>query len=162
MTKTNNRRVDADVRKRKPNRKRKDDIDEFVGSPIESVFIRPIMLHVCKDGTVTYRDRTKREPVFNGRALPVFSVDTITEAKQIQVRFCSAQYTSHPLMPGRTWYVVSPLIFSGEVEDLDRVTVEFAKFWAEYIKGTREAKAWAYRLWKQFTKHKQLTLGADE
>lgn len=36
-----------------------------------AAFSRPVMLHVCKDGTVSYR--MPGEPVFNGVALPVFS-----------------------------------------------------------------------------------------
>lgn len=91
-------------------------------------YARPIMLHVCKDGTVTYRDKSKREPVFNGVALPVFSVDTVDEAARIQVRFCRKMYQSHPLMPGKPWYILTT--FDGDVDDLDRVTAEFASFYA--------------------------------
>lgn len=88
---------------------------------------RRFMIHVCKDGTVTYRDKSIDEKVFNGRALPVFSVDTAEEAEQIQIRFCKLQYESHPLIPGKPWYKVFP--FSGELEDLDRVRNMFAEFY---------------------------------
>lgn len=90
---------------------------------------RRFMIHVCKDGTVTYRDKSIGEKVFNGRALPVFSVDTIKEAEAIQTRFCKLQYGSHPLMPGKPWYKVWP--FSGELEDLDRVRNMFAEFYKD-------------------------------
>lgn len=53
------------------------------------------MLHVCKDGTVTYRDTSVGAPVFNGAALPVFSVDTAARAEALIVRFCRKQYNSH-------------------------------------------------------------------
>jgi hypothetical protein len=88
-------------------------------------YSRRFMLHVCKDGTVTYRDKSIGEKVFNGSALPVFSVDTADEAKWIQVRFCKLQYESHPLMPGKPWYKMFP--FSGELDDLDRVRSLFAE-----------------------------------
>jgi hypothetical protein len=97
---------------------------------------RRFMIHVCKDGTVTYRDKSIGEKVFNGRALPVFSVDTAEEAEQIRVRFCKLQYGDHPLMPGKPWYKVFP--FSGELEDLDRVRNLFAEFYKEH--KAREAK----------------------
>ncbi len=90
-------------------------------------YTRRFMIHVCKDGTVTYRDKSISEKVFNGRALPVFSVDTAEEAERIQVRFCKLQYGHHPQMPGKPWYKVFP--FSGELEDLNRVRNLFAEFY---------------------------------
>ncbi len=97
-------------------------------------FDRPIMIHVCKDGTVTYRKRG--EPVFNGVALPVFSVETVEEAKQLQVRFCRLMYGRHPDPRGpENWYRLN----QGEVEldDLDRVMADFATFYAEHISKTK-------------------------
>lgn len=94
-----------------------------------TIFDRPIMLHVCKDGTVSYRDASKHEKVFNGAALPVFSVDTVDEAEQIQVRFCRKMYSTHPLMPGKPWYIFND--FTGDVDDLDFVTASFANFYAK-------------------------------
>ena len=70
-------------------------------------FARPILIHVCKDGTVTFRRRN--EPVFNGIALPVYSVETIEDARAIQAHFCRAQWHEHPLMPGRIWYRLARL-----------------------------------------------------
>jgi hypothetical protein len=99
---------------------------------IPNHFTRPIMLHVCKDGTVSYRDKRKREKVFNGRALPVFSVNMVEEAEQIQVRFCRLQYGDHPEMaPGTKWYRLTH--FTGELNDLDRVTADFAGFYAQML-----------------------------
>lgn len=103
---------------------------------LNDAYGRRFMIHVCKDGTVTYRDKVAREKVFNGRALPVFSVDTAEEAKQIQVRFCRLQYEKHPLMPSKPWYKLNE--FSGELEDLDRVRNMFAKYYREHKE--REAK----------------------
>lgn len=114
-------------------------------TPIETVFDRPIMIHVCKDGTVTFRDKTKNEKVFNGIALPVFSVDTVDEAERMQTHFCRLQYGRHPHRNGpKHWYVLTQ--FSGEIEDLDRVMADFATFWAEHIKQTPEAKEFAAKL----------------
>ncbi len=96
---------------------------------LRDAYKRRYMIHVCKDGTVTYRDAVAREKVFNGRALPVFSVDTIAEAEAIQVRFCKLQYGSHPLMPGKPWYRLNE--FSGELKDLDRVRAMFAQYHRE-------------------------------
>ena len=96
---------------------------------INAAYKRRYMIHVCKDGTVTYRDTAIGEKVFNGRALPVFSVDTPEEAQRIQIRFCRLQVGSHPRMPGKPWYTLTT--FSGELEDLDRVRREFTKFYEE-------------------------------
>jgi hypothetical protein len=97
---------------------------------LRDAYKRRFMIHVCKDGTVTYRDTVTKEKVFNGRALPVFSVDTVEEAKAIQIRFCGLQYGSHPLMRGKPWYKLNE--FSGELEDLDRVRAIFALFYKEH------------------------------
>lgn len=105
-------------------------------------FDRPIMIHVCKDGTVSYRDKRTKTKVFNGRALPVFSVDTVEEAKLIQVRFCRLQYGRHPQAKPNTgtdnWYILTQ--FSGELEDLDRIAAEFAAFYATLKKRTTIAR----------------------
>lgn len=79
---------------------------------------RPVVIHVCKDGTISYRRHG--EPVFNGVALPVFSVDTVEQAQAVQVRFGRMQYEPHPQMPGRPWYRWTG--FSGDVDDLDKVS----------------------------------------
>lgn len=101
---------------------------------------RPIVVHVCKDGTISYR--RAGEPVFNGRALPVFSVNTEDEAMGIQVRFGRLQRVDHPLMPGKPWYVLSRLAdgtdpaFRGdgtlELSDLDGITAMFRKHWEAF------------------------------
>lgn len=104
---------------------------------LNGAYGRRFMIHVCKDGTVTYRDKVAREKVFNRVALPVFSVDTADEAERIQVRFCRLQYESHPLMPGKPWYKLNE--FSGEPEDLDRVRNMFAAYYGKHKE--REATA---------------------
>lgn len=78
---------------------------------------RPILIHCCKDGTITYR--TRKQKVFNGVALPVFSVDTVEQAKELQVRFCCLAYGEHPKMPGQSWYKLTD--FAGTFQDLYRV-----------------------------------------
>lgn len=84
---------------------------------------RPVMLHVCKDGTITFRRRG--QPVFNGRALAFFSVETEEEAQTLQVLMCSAQYGEHPDLPGETWY--RRWQFSGELDGLPEICDDFAK-----------------------------------
>ena len=79
---------------------------------------RAIVIHICKDGTISYR--RKNEPVFNGRALPVFTVDTEAQAEAIQIRFGRLQYVEHPQMPGQPWYRWTD--FSGDAEDLGNIS----------------------------------------
>lgn len=74
---------------------------------IDIIGKRAIVIHICKDGTISYR--TREEPVFNGVALPVFTVDTVEQAEAIQVRFGRRQYTEHPQIPGKGWYKISRL-----------------------------------------------------
>ena len=84
---------------------------------------RPIKLHVCKDGTITYR--SAGEPVFNGRALPFFSVETVEEAQQLQVLFCALQHGEHPDLPGQSWYRRGQ--FAGEIDDIPELADLFRK-----------------------------------
>jgi len=85
-------------------------------------FDRPVLLHVCKDGTITYR--RVGQPVFNDRALPFFSVNTEEEARNMQVLMCAAQHGPHPdLLTDETWY--RHWQFSGEVEDIDTLSDTF-------------------------------------
>jgi len=88
---------------------------------------RPIILHCCRDGTITYR--TRKEPTFNGAALPVFSVDTIEQAQLLQVLFCRLQYGEHPLMKGKPWYRWTE--FDGKVQSLELVTDRLRKAYNE-------------------------------
>ena len=98
---------------------------------------RPIKLHICRDGTISYR--RDGEPVLNGVALPVFSVDTEEQAKSIQVRFGRQQYTEHPDQPGRPWYKLSVLEDGTDpasrvdhclvIDDLEGITRMFEKFY---------------------------------
>ena len=90
---------------------------------------RPIMMHICKDGTITYRKRG--EPVFNGRALPFFSVDTEEEAQDLQVMLCSLQYDTHPdLPPTEPWYRYWQ--FSGELDGIPEVTAKFRELYTRF------------------------------
>lgn len=98
---------------------------------------RPILIHVCKDGTISYR--TRRQKVFNGVALPVFSVDTEEQARDIQVRFGRRMYDSHPKIPGRPWYKLSVLRDGSDpamrgdgaldYSDLDGISDMFREHW---------------------------------
>lgn len=98
---------------------------------------RPVFIHCCQDKTLTYR--TKDEPVFNGRALPVFSVNTKDEAEALIVSVGRCQYEEHPEIPGKPWYKMT---MDGEVDfrpyleikDLEAVT---AKLQSRYEKVVR-------------------------
>lgn len=64
-------------------------------------------------------------------SLPVFSVDTLMQARRIQTRFCRLQYEVHPhLEKDERWYTLSFPWYSGEIEDLPRVADEFRAFYA--------------------------------
>lgn len=114
-----------------------------------SDYIRPIMIHVCKDGTVTYR--RPGEAVFNGVALAVFSVNTPEQAEAIQVRFCRRQYVDHPQMPGKIWYRLSRLGDGSDpanrpsgmldFEDLEGVTVMFREFFDAHLASRADLRA---------------------
>lgn len=91
----------------------------------EGDYSRAVMIHICKDGTISYRTRDQK--VFNGRALPVFSVDTIEQAKEAQVLFGRQQYVEHPQIPGQPWYRWTD--FDGNVESLTGVTERLRDWW---------------------------------
>lgn len=95
--------------------------------PMEKTdFGRAIVIHVCKDGTISYR--TRKQKVFNGVALPVFTVDTEDEARALQVRFGRCQYGEHPQLPGRPWYRWTN--FTGNADDLDAVADQCRAWYA--------------------------------
>lgn len=92
-------------------------------------FSRPITIHICKDGTISYR--AKHEPIFNGVALPVFTVNTVQQAQDIQVMYGRKQWTDHPDMaPGQSWYRWTD--FSGDVDALDGITETLRGWWEKY------------------------------
>ena len=66
---------------------------------------RHILIHICKDKTLSYR--TREEPIFNGVALPVFSVNSSEEAEALFILVGRKQYTEHPLLPNRPWYKIT-------------------------------------------------------
>lgn len=90
---------------------------------------RPMLIHLCKDGTITYR--RQGQPVFNGVALPVYSVDTEAQAKAVQVRFGRRQYGEHDLLPGQPWYRWTD--FSGDVDALDDVSRAIHVFYHAHL-----------------------------
>lgn len=102
---------------------------------------RAVLIHLCADGTISYR--TREQKVFNGRALPVFSVDTEEQAQQIQVRFGRLSISEHPLMPGKGWYKLSILgdgtdpVFREtgliEIEDFDTIADMFRTFYEFFL-----------------------------
>lgn len=85
---------------------------------------RAALIHCCKDRTLTCR--TRKEKVFNGRALAVFSADTKAEAETLILLVCSKQYEAHPLMPGKPWHKVNVSITheDGAIEFLPYLELE--------------------------------------
>lgn len=85
---------------------------------------KAVLIHVCKDKTLSYR--TRNQKVFNGVALPVYSVNSQHEAEQLILTVGSKQYAEHPQIPRRPWYKLSTgqFIFKRylELDDLDEVT----------------------------------------
>jgi len=106
---------------------------------------RAVIVDLCKDGTVTFRDRGQSS--FNGMALPVFSVDTNFQAEQLQIRFCRKMHKDHPLMPGKPWYMLSmlkdgndPAISRPEglvFKDIEETTEMFTDYWDEFLKDQK-------------------------
>lgn len=100
---------------------------------------KDILIHVCQDRTITYR--TKDEPVFNGVALPVWSVDTKARAEAIITLLCVRNHEEHPLLPGQNWYSIPMENQYLQYSDLAKVTQKFkdADEWLEReIKATDE------------------------
>ena len=92
---------------------------------------RPILFHCCRDRTLTYRQ--PGEPVFNDIALPVFSVDTIEEAEELQILVCERVHVNHPAMPNKPWYKIYMGLgefgypFDLELDHLEQVTEDLRK-----------------------------------
>jgi len=82
------------------------------------------IIRCCRDRTLTI---TKRgEPAFNGVALPIYSVDTEQEARDLVVCTCRVQYQEHPDLPDQPWRKITldgQLDFKPylDPEDLDAV-----------------------------------------
>lgn len=66
---------------------------------------QPVKIHVCRDKTLTARN--PGEPVFNGRALPVFSVRDMSEATNLIILVSRVQYEEHPLLPNQPWFKIT-------------------------------------------------------
>lgn len=82
---------------------------------------KPFTLHICMDGTVTYRHIS--EPIFNSAALPFYSVNTAEQAQQLIVLLCKLHVQVHPMLPNQPWYYYSA--FKGTLEDIERVAIDF-------------------------------------
>jgi hypothetical protein len=71
------------------------------------IFKRPVIVHIGKDGTISYLNRaTMTQPVLVEALMPVYSVDTEEQAKQLQVIFGRLQYRDNTREPGKSWYVL--------------------------------------------------------
>jgi hypothetical protein len=113
-------------------------------------FARPVKIHICKDGTISYRRPSDR--ILNGVAMPVFSVDNEDQAQAIQIRFGRQQYVNHPEQPDRPWYRISvlgdgkdPVLRDGkgflEVDDLPGITNMFRDYWKDHLGGIVNIRA---------------------
>ena len=65
---------------------------------------KKILIHVCKDRTLSYRKPL--QPIFNGVAIPIYSVDSVDEARALIRMVSKAQWVEHPDIPGDTWYKI--------------------------------------------------------
>lgn len=90
---------------------------------------RPVYLHICKDGTLSYRRRHQKN--FNNRTLPFFTVDNEKQAHEIQVRFCRFMPEGHPDLPSANWYVWTD--FPGTVEAIDEVAAKVREFYLTHL-----------------------------
>lgn len=107
----------------------------FAGAP--PALDRPVKVHCCRDGTISWR--RAGEPVFNGRALPVASVETEAEAHALAVLMGFRCYGDHPQMRGALpWYKFNDVRHSGHhdgdvpVFDVDQLLALGAKIEAVY------------------------------
>lgn len=66
---------------------------------------RKWLIHCCKDKTISWR--TRDMPIFNGVAIPVYSVETQEEAEALAILCCRKQYKEHPQIPGKPWYKIT-------------------------------------------------------
>lgn len=92
---------------------------------------RDIKIHICRDGTFTYR--SDDEPVFNGVAIPVYSVDTKEEAERLQTLMCSRNRLEHPLLPDQPWMYIAG--FGGELEDLNPLAIRMNEIYMNHIRS---------------------------
>lgn len=101
---------------------------------------REIKIHVCKDRTLSYRNRL--QPIFNKVALPVFSVNNVDEARELIPLVSNRQYEEHPLIPGDTWWKIDlgPTKHFLEVEDLPLVTEKLQKAYSSMLAARFETK----------------------
>jgi hypothetical protein len=96
----------------------------------QAMLSRAVRIYCCKDGTITYGDRS-----FNGIALPIFSVDNMAQAEQLQIAFCRKQYKAHPQIPGADWFRVNEAQPSLEIEQLDGIADRFDEFYRKHLEG---------------------------
>jgi hypothetical protein len=94
----------------------------------------PVLIDVCKDGTISYRLKHGKRGRLNDAALPFYSVESEEEAAELQVALCKLQYTSHPERPGEAWYRFinhHTWVWSGMVGDIERLTALFDEvYWS--------------------------------
>lgn len=94
-----------------------------------SLLNKPIKVHVCKDRTLSLVEPGGRP--FNGVALPVYSVDTVEEGRQLIGLAGSKQYEEHPQLPGQPWLKINIGVLRFlELTDLDAVQDKLHQFHA--------------------------------
>jgi hypothetical protein len=85
------------------------------------------------------REALKGKGAKYGRGLPVFSVETLEEARSLVVMTCSLAYDGrHTLFKPGVWGDFGD--GGREVEDLNKVTTYFAKAYARLKKCTKKRK----------------------
>lgn len=101
---------------------------------------RTILIHCCKDRTLTYRNR--RQPIFNNVAIPVFSVNNVEEARSLIRMVSNLQYEEHPLNPGDDWFRIDmgihrPLL---EPSDLQEVADKLESAYESMMKAKEQSR----------------------
>lgn len=99
-----------------------------------------VYIHVCKDKTLSFRFKGDKSPIQS--ALPVFTVNTTTEAEELLQLVGRKQYNEHPNLPGRPWFKITldgELDFKPflDLEDLDAVSTKLEntyKVMKEHVK----------------------------
>lgn len=98
--------------------------------PPDDYLSRPVKIWCCKDGTITYGDKHTPKPI--RAAIPVFSTNLYSEAEEIILTLCKAQYDKHPNLPKQTWYRIildnKPYLEDGP-HDLNRVSLLMQGVW---------------------------------
>jgi hypothetical protein len=85
-------------------------IELFLPDTDHPIFQRPVIVHIGKDGTLSFLNRaTMTQSTLVEALMPVYSVETEEQAKSLQVVFGKLQYRDNTREPGKPWYILNRL-----------------------------------------------------